>query len=90
MDAVSHHLGDSFHRLGRGVFEPTRLVPEFSWQPFSKGAGLYPQYECTVMSLGVTLGKRWKGRANSALVALDLSGPSSWKTQCQDVVPPGF
>lgn len=37
MEVASNHLGDSYHRLGGGVFEPTRFVLELSWHPFFLG-----------------------------------------------------
>ena len=51
---------------GWGVFEATGLVPDSSWQPFSMGAGLYPQYKCIVMSLGLPWGRG--GRGEQALL----------------------
>ena len=39
MEATSNHLGDSSHRLGRGIFDTTRFVLELSWQPSCRGVG---------------------------------------------------
>lgn len=37
--ATSNHLGNSSRRLGGGIFDPTRFVPETSWHPFSMVGG---------------------------------------------------
>ena len=76
-EAVSNHLGDSPYRLGGGVFDPTRFIPEPSWQPSSRGGrsrrGWHPQYKCIIMSLGVTLETEVvEESVCSSPVALDL------------------
>lgn len=74
MEAVSNHLGDSCHRLGEGIFDPTRHGS------LSPSRGLYPQCKSIIMSL----------RAEMEGAALDLLAPRSWKPQGQAVMFPGF
>lgn len=70
-EAVSSHLRDSSERLGgkfltlRGLF----LAPGRLWW------GVQPQCKHTIMSLAVTLGRRWKRRPHALLLWLLIYQP---------------
>lgn len=62
MEVASNHLGDSYHKLGGGVFEPTRFVLELSWQPF------FLAKEGTCKANGYNESRSYLGAKEGALV----------------------
>lgn len=80
MEAISSPLGNSSHS-----FWPFEVGPQASRQPFFMGLGWEGAVPAKQMhyneSRGYSGAQEEEESTGSAPVALDLSGPRSWKTQ---------
>lgn len=83
-EAASSHMGNSSHRLGGGILAPTRFVLHTVMSGFLHPAGLYPQCRCSVMSIEVSLGQRWKKRGHipQPLWSVRFKGSETTRSGC--------
>lgn len=83
-------FGGFLPQAGRGSFWPYKISTATVIAAFLHGV-LHLQCKCIKMSLGVTLGERWKRRAPAPhLWLFSLSAPRCQKPQNQDVVSRAF